>query len=220
MLIKISCRKQCMTLLEVLIGLSLITLLMSVLFSFYGSFSLMEQEVEKQKQISYLWSRLDSRLMEIFQALIPPKKNESFFFTSSHPLANGPTLVFCYDNGNCILPDFANEDIARLYLNENGELVLATWPSVSRTSRPIPMMQEILMENLESIQFSFFSLPSGSSEKNALAETGWVSFWKGDEGQIAAMLQLSLKRKGIEEPAVLYYPLPTKEPPIEVRESL
>lgn len=241
--------RRFMTLLEVLIGMTLTAVLLSTLAYFYQQVQLMGKESERigkeQFQLRYLGNRL-SKVVPSILAEHQIKKNNFIFFTSGDAhglLAHGnSSLIFIYNNGASLDNQLANHALGRLYLDKSKRLCLATWPTPEgwnwKQESSVSVHKEILMENIESLQFLFYVAPdrdrslikdnlnkSDSKDKKegldeAVSESErkgeWVSEWPKDYESLPAMMKIIITRsghkKGTDPAKTTYgYPLPNSQ---------
>jgi hypothetical protein len=164
------------------------------------------------------------------------EEEKFFFFTSDLAIAGGtsPSLIFSFNNGVDRDPQFANEVLARLYVDEKKRLCLAIWPlnDTKTGSSSAVMRKEILLENVLSFKFTFYQPPD---EKKLTVQTSEIqtgepqikptpgkhSEWFKDYRQLPRMVNLLITLKGDEkleaEPVVFSYLLPTLNPAIKIR---
>lgn len=229
--------KRFITLLELLIAMALTSLILTVLFYFYRDISWLNQEMEKSQEAAFKRSYLQNRLADVLPSAVSPRTAEDdFYFFLSHEhggilKAGNPSLVFTYNFGANRDPQFANHVLGRLYLDVNNNLALATLPSPARWSPVIPLKikNEILLEDVESLSFSFYVPPEkersqigGKAPKGGLRKgksamidlqpkDAWHQDWKFEYHQLPAMVKIVLKVKNKEEPLTFVFPLPLSE---------
>lgn len=180
-------QKRLFTLLEVLISLTLTTIILGVLLSAYFQAQSLSRDGEKLQREIQPKRALAARLEEIFFNLETPKLNEQFFFTP----AEGE-LLFSYNNGANLDPAFSGEVLGRLFLDDKGHLVMLTWPP--RKLWPeggFPSFRrEVLLENVEAVQFQFFA-----TAKDTLTAR-WVESWTRESQDLPGIIQLMITLKG------------------------
>jgi len=164
------------------------------------------------------------------------EEEKFFFFTSDLAIAGGTSasLIFSFNNGVDRDPQFANEVLARLYVDEKKCLCLAIWPlnDAKRGLSSAVMRKEILLENVQSSKFTFYQPPEEekltvqtskiqTGEPQIQPSPGKHSEWLKDYGQLPRTMNLLITLKGDEkaelEPVVFSYLLPTLNPAIKVR---
>lgn len=236
--------RRFMTLLELLIGLGLAAVLLTTLTFFYQQIQAIDSESEKIGKEQFQMRYVGNRLSKIIpNALGEYELKEHFSFFTSNDLhgllaPNNPSLVFVFDNGPSLDSELANHALARLYLDKEKRLSLATWSSPERweTEPPSSVHKELLMENVESLGFQFFVAPERdrsliktnldkkSSNKDAKTKINaeadsplepdrkgeWVSEWQRDYKSLPAMMKILITRKkrGSDELEKIIYAYP------------
>lgn len=181
-----------MTMLEVLIGMTLTAVLLTILTFFYQQITWLNAESDKQELESFRAKYLESRLSYVFPNILPPKKDgSSVFFVATdqnQALKQGsPSLVFTFDNGICLDKIFSNGVLGRLFVNNKDQLILAKWPAPVRwvEGQLPPMKKEVLMDNVARIDFRFFTPPEKDRSRldkfNKEAQTNVNPVKKNDE---------------------------------------
>lgn len=213
-------RKRPLTLLEVVIALSLLSLLLTTLFSVYATLQradLSLQEIHNQQ----LKSRsLEIQLKNALVCSLPVEKEKTYFFTED--LFGHPSLIFSYDRGPQTDPFLSGVVLGRLYLSQNQELVLTTWPDPCRKEACGYCFEEILAEGVESLQFLFYAPPN----KQLVVETeeagakkhpapGLSSTWEKSYEFLPPLVQIHLLFTEQKEQKLYLY-LPHHQFPLEV----
>ncbi|PJD96765.1 MAG: hypothetical protein CK425_05330 [Parachlamydia sp.] len=157
------------TLLEVLIALSLTTIILTTLSYFYLQIDSLNRASERVQLESFKRRFLQYRLTQIMPKTLSFKgKNReglSFFFSTTFSeglfLQGTESLVFAYDNCVNLDSTFAAEVLARLYVDLEGRFCLGIWPAPKRwpADEMPPMKKEILFEGVEMLKFQFFIPP-------------------------------------------------------------
>lgn len=155
-----------MTLLELLIGMALTSVLLVVLTQFYGQVSSMNMVSEQKQKESFKKRYVEHRLSTVIPAILEKVRKKTYFYTSndlSGMLAdNNPSLVFIYKAGISQDSSRSGNNLGRLYLDKQKRLSLATWsdPKQWEKDGSIPKAHtEVLMENVERLQFLFYAAP-------------------------------------------------------------
>lgn len=160
-------QRRCFTILELLIAMTLTIVVLSFLTYFYQQVSAMNTEMDKTQTDSFERRYIEYRLSRILPRTVSPTdRNVSFlFFTNPDPggiFKEGTTsLVFTFDNCVQLNKEMAYLVIGRLYLDRDGNLILAKWPVAKRWNpgEIPPMHKEILMTNVDSLAMSFYVPP-------------------------------------------------------------
>lgn len=195
-----------MTLIEVLIASLLTMILLSAMVLFYRQIIMIDKESQKLEKehfkLAYLEKKLNSTIPNAISPTDPGK--DFYFFTSNNATENNSlSLVFTFDNGVNLKNDKSNHLLARLFIDENQNLVLATWPSPKVWDiNPNPeITKEILLENVSSMDFEFYVPPKRdrstmvSKTQSAIdiqPENSWHKTWGYKTSELPAMMKLHL----------------------------
>lgn len=202
-------KKSYLTLIEIMISAALILFLASSLMGFYR-FALSTQTSAKKlslEAMQTLYTR--EHLSHILTNATAKKTNKPFWFYTSEQKGE-PSLIFTYDAGAKANPLFSNTVLGRLFL-QKGELILLTWPTVASSREPhAPMLLEVIAENIESIQWSFYNLTETNKTETPIAneidKQGWVDQWPKEKDKLPALLRLKIKQKNKKE-EIFTFPL-------------
>lgn len=189
--------KRHFTLLETLIALGITMLILSTLTFFYRQIDAINSQVEKVQDNSFRMRYVENRLAAILPNAVSEadEKKDFFFYTTSSSISFGmqgsPTLLFTYDNGVKLDKPFSNHVLGRLYLDSDGNLCLATWPSPSRWVEGVtpPMKKEVLLEGVRELNLGFFVAPdrewqlASSNAKQQPAQAGQTTPPAGQLGK-------------------------------------
>lgn len=209
--------KRCLSLIEVLISMVLVSILMTTLIGMYAQFEWMHVEVEQARRESFELRYVQGRLAEVLPKAISPAnsdhKRDFYFYTSQEegPQLRAPSLVFSYDNGVDLDPLFSNHVLGRLFLEQVGnrqQLVLATWPIPRcEISEQPTMHKEVLLDFVTELSFSFFqpyphAVEKESTEKDAAKKeeraqpsvNSWQETWLPDYEKLPVLVKVQLKR--------------------------
>jgi type II secretory pathway pseudopilin PulG len=185
----VSMRKRALTLLEVLIGLSLAGVLLTTLFSFYFQIFHTKIDLQKAKQVVEARAWTQQRLVQAFGRVVAEVEEGGLvFYTTVHPEALGPALVFYYDNGVDRDLNYCGEKKAMLYLNQKKQLTLLTWPK----------RREVLLENAASLRFSFYDLK----------QREWKEAWAREGEKLPAIIKMEIALSKAKQPSEFAFFLP------------
>lgn len=222
-------RKQYLTMMEVLIALSLTIILMTTLTYFYSQIDTLSRASEKLQKKGFHTRYAENRLTQVFANTIPDfnfkqtNLARAFCFFTSGDLhgflsPGNPSLVFMYNNQARADSDDADVVQARLFVDKNGRLILASWPPAYEwePGNYPPAKLEILMEDVTQMEFEFFVTPK-SNDKNkdtgplqgAIRErehvyqtlepptspTSWVSEWNKEYNKLPPMIKIFIRQK-------------------------
>lgn len=224
-MIFVKLRKRFMTMLEVLIALSLTIILMSTLTYFYSQIDTLSRASEKLQKKSFHTRYTENRLIQVFANTIPDynfkqtKLANAFTFYTSGDLygflsPGNPSLVFMYNNQSRADGDDADVVQARLFVDKEGRLCLASWPPPYEWepgAHPEAKL-EVLMENVTQLEFEFFVIPKDrefgplenainerkhefQSVEPPLSPTSWVSDWRKEYNKLPPMIKIFVRQK-------------------------
>lgn len=179
-------RKQWMTLLEVLVAFSILSVLLVFLFGFFRELTKLD-ELTRYQQVQLFRQRyVESRLHYLFARLVNEKDTNRVFYFFLEPadaiseLSEFSSLVFTYNNGIRQNPFFSGDVISRLYVDKQKRLCLVTWPCYKKTSQMdgrAEMEKEILLERVEAIRYEFFAAPTPLDTSNLINRGSWSEEW-------------------------------------------
>jgi hypothetical protein len=113
---------------------------------------------------------IESRLATILPRAIGvnDKKRDFLFFSVGDEGIAKPgsqSLIFTFDNQVNMDKDFSGHVLARLYLDKDGNLMIAYWPSPKRweNNENPPMKKEMLLQNVDNLSFEFYIAPERKS---------------------------------------------------------
>lgn len=206
-------RKSSFTLLETLIGFSLLTILLSTLIGVWAQVNWIQSKItSKEKEIFplfYTQYRLNYVLTRVLkQYKKETKPNKKFFFYTideKNGKSGSESLVFMYDNGGGAGPTFSGNLIGKIYLDKENKLILVSWPSPDRSEETeIPMKKEVLMEGVEKVAFQFYfpEREDDLSGKLPSSSQGWYSEWPLSLNILPLMMKIYLHIPNREEPMV------------------
>lgn len=163
-------RKAYLTLIETLIALSLVSMLLTVVFGFFKEVVTLTQLTEKKQRETFGYRYLDMRLNHIFQRINNNKgvilKDFFYLENTAKSISHFPSLIFNFNNGPRADPDFSGFLLARLYVDNDKQLCLVTWPLSKEITSIEKMKKEILMTNVKEIKFKFYSPPAMKKSQN------------------------------------------------------
>ncbi|MBI2742285.1 MAG: hypothetical protein HYX48_00005 [Chlamydiales bacterium] len=175
-------RRRALSLLEVVIALSLTSILLFFLFGFYRQLTLLDVQAEKIQERISAREKTQLRLMQIFSNLPPEdEKTPPLFYTESTPEGVDLSLVFSFDQGVDTEEKLSGKVRGVLLLTKKGLLELHTLPLEGESIR----RREVLMQQVNSLSFSFF---------DPIKES-WVTSWDQENESLPPMVKISLKEK-------------------------
>lgn len=199
--------KKRFTLLEALIALSLFSIVLSGFWVYLRTFSKMQAQatlsIEKAEKRHFIKARLGSLLT---RAVPYANSTKAVFYTRSG--SYGMELVFVCDQGVDYQPNFSNETIALLYLDDNQSLCLTTWPYTSEPS-PDQYRTEVLLENIQTLSFLF---TDPSDEEGDFYRMQWLS----EDRKLPLSVRIKIQAQD-DTPLSLVYLLPNNDHTLKVR---
>lgn len=212
-------KKRSFTLVEWVVALSLAALFLPLLLQLYTT--LERQAIGERALRRDLFEErlLESRLLKLFtNAQKGDKKKDTIFFRE------GDSLVFVTDRGVDYEPFLANNVLARLFLDKHNRFCIAYWPLPERwkdQQGSPPMHLEVLAENVEELEFSFFAAPTRTLQKNFVGERQvikeglaevevtegeWLPEWDRRIFRLPALVQVKITQDGKER--IFYFVVP------------
>lgn len=214
--------KRHMTLIELLIGLMLTILLLTTLTYFYQQVTQLDAKAESIQRDSFKLRYVENRLTFILEHAIAEyqEKKHFHFFTTHNDLngllaPNSPSLIFLYDTGVTSESTNTNDVLGRLFLDKQKRFCLATWtsPKEWKGTTPPTIHKEVLLDNVEALEFKFYVAPPKDRTK-ILASLGvknttivepttteqWVSAWEIDYKYLPPMMKVVLKYQATDKP--------------------
>ena len=198
------------TLLEILISLGLTLLIISSLLAAYLNIEKSSAWWKKEENALFAERFFSHRLLEVFSHLEEIDQNKTFFFTSDSGLQmpGSTSLIFSYNNGSSFDKSLSGSVLGRLFVDNEGNLTLLTWPSREEwKDLGLPSLhREVLMKDIKELRFSFFILPNLKEENSSNAEWKEGSFSK-DQKDLPGAIKLIIKTKDNQE-KFYYFPVP------------
>lgn len=162
-------KKRHMTLLETLIALSLLSLLLVVVFGFFREMSVISIMTNEKQKEAFKLRYVESRLAFLFDGVVNENDTHRKFFFYCDPsldsISKFPSLVMTYHNEIRADPDFSGDVLARLYVDNNDNLCLTTWPMYFEEP-PQDVQHEVLCEHVTNLAFAFYAAPQRLASKN------------------------------------------------------
>lgn len=167
-------KKRFVTLLETLIAMSLLSILLVIVFSFFKEMNVLSNLTEEKQKEAFKLRYLESRLGFIFERIVNERAGDRNFFFYCQPSSDipskFPSLVITYNNEIRADPYFSGDVLGRLYVDDRDNLCLLTWP-LYFDGQPLEPQQEILCQNVTNLTFKFYAAPSRLTGKNFIETT-------------------------------------------------
>ena len=186
-------KKRNFILLEIMIGLTLLSILLTFLFHAMSQGIKMEMRVDEARKILFKRQHLQSRLQDLFLSLTPNRLPP--LYTKLFPNEKKESLILYFDHGIDPDPQFSGPLLGRIYLEGDGKLVLAMWPLEKESKK---WRKEILLDGVDYFQFQFL----GQKEKKEDDEIGpnfaWHKMWPKNRGASPSILRLTVSQNEVE----------------------
>ncbi|HSX10106.1 MAG TPA: hypothetical protein VLF94_00095 [Chlamydiales bacterium] len=160
---------------------------------------------------------LQTRLQNVFSS-ISHDSLDAPLYTKQFDKEREPSLVATFDNGIDPEPAFSGAILAKLYLDEEHNLSLATWP-LDKAKNP-PWRKEILLSHVESFTLEFLGKNSASEHgkrekiRPINANFAWRTLWSKSESEVPSIIRLSVYEEKSTDPLRFAFILPKPERPI------
>jgi len=168
------------TLLEVLASLVLTSLLLTLLLAFYRQV----HRGSDEEALQMVWRRYAAH----------QRLGQILMYIQEKLYMDGEDLVCLFSNGVDQERPFSGEILARLYKDEFGRVILATWPHPERWKLdPLPYRTEVLCTDVCKLAFQFYNPPdlSRPSEEVKVVPEHWVDQWSASY-PLPAMVRVTL----------------------------
>lgn len=217
-------QKRSVTLIELLIGCSLLAVLLSLVFGMWRELNLGQKAIDAERELVGERIRFEATLDQLLLKAIPMKKEEGVcFYTDSDG-----GLVFLSQVGANLDPLFVDQVLCKLHC-VGGDFVIDQWPDPERHGVfPQQMRREILLKGGQDLSWSFFAPPNpnlvietpmvgiGIEDVEQQAPTRWSLVWRPGYKKIPLFLRLQLKKGNILYQYETY--LPATSYPLELAE--
>jgi type II secretory pathway component PulJ len=208
-------KKKPLILFEILIALSLTAILLTFLFSFFVESAKIEKKLDTARMAITARNHLQTRL----QAILSSITHDSFqspLYTKQFERESQPSLVAVFDNGIDPDPAYSGPILGRLFLDDDHNLTLATWPA-DKNKNP-PWRKEVLLSNVQSFEFEFLG-PTTATEhgkKEAIrpitANLCWRTQWPRSQTEIPSIIRLNIQQQKTPLHFAFLLPAPAKIP--------
>lgn len=165
-------RKRFMSLIEVLIALVLTVAILMTLTFFYRQVTEIGAEVDRVNIKNFNMRYIEARLAHVLPRAVKNNEKDFIFFSVGDEgltKSGSQSLIFTYDNKISFAKPFSGHVLARIYLDKNGNLMIAYWPSPKRWEKNQelpPMKKEMLFQGAENLAFEFYIAPATKSVPN------------------------------------------------------
>ncbi len=188
-------KKRFFTLIEVIVSLTLITIVITILFGYFTKISKVEQEIEDIKKIVYKKSNLQIRLNNIFAQLYSKDFNQIPFYTEVEKNEKNLSLCINFDNGVDPDPNFSDVVKAKIFIDKNSNLILEIWSKDKKTKIT---RKEILFTAVNNLEYKFLSsndLQMKSYEIEKITDTlYWYNFWPKERNTTPSVIYMKINK--------------------------
>ncbi len=186
-------KKRALILYEILIALSLTAILLTFLFSFFVESAKIEQKLDAARMTVIDRAHLQTRLQTILSSVCYDLPRVPLY-TQDVAKETQSSLIAVFDNGIDPEPAYSGAILGRIFLDENHNFSLATWP----LEQVRPWRKEILLSGVEQFQFEFLG-PNDAAYKEKIrpinGQLAWWSHWPSERKQIPSMIRLTIVQK-------------------------
>jgi hypothetical protein len=158
-----------------LIALTLIGTLLTFLFSFFVESVKLEKKLETARMAISNRGHLQTRLQNVLSSI--DRGSDGILYTQV--LDKSMSLLVLFDNGIDPDPSYSGTLLGRIFLDEEKNLCLASWPNGKE--KKLPWRKEILMPKVKSFAFEFL----GKS-----APLAWRSEWPKSQTTLPLLIRL------------------------------
>ena len=182
--------KRPLVLLEILIGLGLLSILLAFLFASMTRSAQFEAKIDQARSVLLERQKLQTRLQDLFLGL-----KDSSLYTARLGKEKKESLIAIFDRGVDPDPAFSGEVLSRLHLDEAQNLCLTVWP-LENDGTHLPWKTEILLSGVEDFQFHFLGKKTKDGIRPVNAQLAWYDAWPEDRGGAPAIARLLIRQKG------------------------
>jgi len=184
---------------ELLIALTLFSLVLATFFSLFRHTMLATQKMKEAYYASQLARRAELRLQELFMKVACDPKARSYFYnaTRREGIKASQILVFSFYRKVAEPAIFSGNCLAKLYV-EKGTLFLAMWPNPLNASHDsISMQKEKLFEHVSDVEIQFWAPPTvqNKPEKEQIPRGQWLDKWLIEYEKMPALVRLTMNQK-------------------------
>lgn len=180
-------KKRPYLLLEILVGLGLLSMLLSFLFISMAQSASFETKIEQSRKILLQRQSFQARLQDLFLSI----KQSPAFYTQKFPKEPHDSLIALFDHGIDPDPAFSGLLSARLFIDSEHNLCLATWPE-SRDDSKRPWRKEVLLSDVDRWDWEFFSHEETLHSRLPCA---WTHHWPKTKQKNPMMVKLTISQK-------------------------
>lgn len=197
-------RRSNFTLVEVMISLTLMTLLLSCLFSWYRSMVSSKAELSHAKVPVMEEHYFTKRVQEMLTKSTLQKGAEEDITLFYHEIESN-ALVFTFDNGPCRQPLLSNLVMGKLYLDREKDLLcLGLWPLANRGKAP--SFTFVLLDQVTKLSFEYYYPPDHfrfevdpDATLQPSPKEGWQNEWLKKYEKLPALVRVNVERNACDK---------------------
>jgi len=219
--------KSYMTLIEVLIAMSLLSVILVVIFGFFHELSVINQKEDKVLKDSFQKRYMESRLSYIFSHILNENNTkEKFYFLTmaEDEFSDFPSLVFSFNNQTAYDTKAAAHVLARLFVDRGHRLCLAIWSMpIQKEGKPLPDIRsqnkiECLLEDVHDFKLWLFSPPdlANTKESDQPIRGHWNEHWEIKWKQMPSIVKMDLEVGPTKARQTFAFVLPSSKHPVEI----
>lgn len=184
-------KKRFFTLIEVMISISLLSIIIMFLFNYFVKITKIEKKIDIIRNETFDKSLLHVRLNYIFTQI----KRDNFFNKSSIYLENEkfPILFTIFDAGIDPDPNFSGFIQGRLYVDKAKNLCLEKLSNDEKNKR-----KEILFKNIKSLEYKFLSKKDEKLKKfikdDITKNIFWYNSWPKDFSEMPSIVHMTINK--------------------------
>jgi len=178
-------------LLEILIGLALMSILFSFLFTSMAKSAQFEIKIDKAKAELLERQHLQTRLQDLFLTA-----HDASLYTKKLPGDKKESLIAVFDHGIDPDPAFSGPILARIYLDDDRNLSLALWPLDPEEKKTRPWRSEILLSHIDDFEFHLLGKKIEPGIAPVNAHLAWYDHWPETREENPSMVRLTIRQKG------------------------
>lgn len=186
-------KKRTFILFEILIALSLTAVLLTFLFSFFVESARIEKKLDTARMAVSNRAHLQTRLQTVFGSLDP-----NGLYTQQFEKEKNLSLIATFNNGIDPDPAYSGSILSRIFLDEEKNLCLVTWPLDQESH---PWRKEVLLAHVEHFEFEFLGENGAHKGKEKIRpitpNLAWRSHW---EGKNPSIIRLKVREEKQKEP--------------------
>jgi len=209
-------KKRPFLLFEILIALSLTAILLTFLFSFFVESVKIEKKIDAMRSEITARQHLQTRLQAVMTG-IHRESGTSPFYTQTVKDEGKESLIAIFDNGIDPDPAFSGSVMGRIYLDEQSNLSLATWP-LDPEEKHRPWRKEILLSHVKEFEFEFMAQKREEEKikkeqvKPINSTLEWRAHWSKSRSEIPPIIRLSVWKENQKDPLRFAFLIPSVEP--------